>query len=100
MRLHRIVKRDFIIFKLNNKNDDKEKNKTPESNLTPNSDGNHSTDSKKAENKDKDTHTTFDVKKSPMMSMYQRSYETFSLNKKMTVFSTDDFVIHDTTTLN
>lgn len=48
----------------------------------------------------KDSHISLDVKKSPTVILFQRSYETFSLNKKTAIFSTDDFVIHDTATLD
>ena len=53
-----------------------------------------------SKNTEPENHLSFNLKKSPTVVVYQRSYETFSLNKKMSTFSTDDFIIHDTITLN
>jgi hypothetical protein len=69
----------------NSKPQEKESNPKAESNISP---------------ENKDSHTTLDVKKSPTMSISQRSYETFGLNHKTSILSTDEFVIQDTTSLN
>lgn len=69
-------------------NDEKQNNITPQS------------DTESSNKNSNDNHTTLDVKKSPTMSISQRSYETFGLNHKTSILSTDEFVIQDTVTLN